>query len=364
MPRKFAVALVSGISCACLAAGAETNTPAPLLSGAARTIDPAAYESLVRENLDLRAENARVRQESERLRRDNAGLVLQLRDLEQKQENLTATLRDLRTPDDVKRDVERLRQDRVFLVSEIARLYLQIQRSQRGTNAAPSSVLQSPRPGTDLFRQLEKENQDLRAESAKLRQARQEESAARAELARQAQELSAALEQRTAESAQLHKDLAQLQSGRERERAAVRKLAERLVECLDENKTLREAAAGAKKSAAHGTPAATAPGGAVQTASVGAAAGTSRRSADILAAGLKLIEQHRYREAVTLYEKALNGSADDVSLHYNLGVLYEDYLKDPRNAAVQYRKYLELSPSAPDRDLVRSWLIELDLQSH
>jgi tetratricopeptide (TPR) repeat protein len=71
----------------------------------------------------------------------------------------------------------------------------------------------------------------------------------------------------------------------------------------------------------------------------------------------------RYREAEKLYLTGLQRDPTNAQLHYNLGVLYDDYLQKPREAARYYRKYLSLNPAAADAGIVRSWLPELDAQS-
>jgi hypothetical protein len=51
----------------------------------------------------------------------------------------------------------------------------------------------------------------------------------------------------------------------------------------------------------------------------------------------------------------------DADSHYNLGILYDEQFHDQRRAAVHYRRYLKLRPTAPDVDIVRNWLRDIDL---
>jgi regulator of sirC expression with transglutaminase-like and TPR domain len=45
---------------------------------------------------------------------------------------------------------------------------------------------------------------------------------------------------------------------------------------------------------------------------------------------------------------------------YNMGVLYGDYLKNSAKAIKYYRRYLDLSPRAPDAAIVRAWITDLE----
>jgi tetratricopeptide (TPR) repeat protein len=76
-----------------------------------------------------------------------------------------------------------------------------------------------------------------------------------------------------------------------------------------------------------------------------------------------LLAARRPRDAEKVYLKALKQDPKNPQVSYNLGVLYGDYLKDPRKAAKYYRRYIELAPRAPDVAAVRSWLLDLDARS-
>jgi tetratricopeptide (TPR) repeat protein len=66
----------------------------------------------------------------------------------------------------------------------------------------------------------------------------------------------------------------------------------------------------------------------------------------------------RYREAAAEYEKTLELDPDDADVHYNLAIVYDDYLQDNEKAVFHYRRYLDLSPDAPDRGMVSEWMEE------
>lgn len=65
---------------------------------------------------------------------------------------------------------------------------------------------------------------------------------------------------------------------------------------------------------------------------------------------------HRYKEAVWEYKKALEIAPDDADTHYNLGIVYDDHIKDREKAIFHYHKYLELCPDAEDAATVEEWI--------
>ncbi len=66
-----------------------------------------------------------------------------------------------------------------------------------------------------------------------------------------------------------------------------------------------------------------------------------------------------YDEATESYEKSLTFNPDNPDAHYNLGLLYGNVKSDPDNAVLHYRKYLELSPDAEDKEEVLGFIDKL-----
>ncbi len=52
-----------------------------------------------------------------------------------------------------------------------------------------------------------------------------------------------------------------------------------------------------------------------------------------------------FLEALSLYEKALDGSTDSAEIHYKMALLYDDKMKEPLNALHHFKRYLTLAPS-------------------
>jgi tetratricopeptide (TPR) repeat protein len=74
-----------------------------------------------------------------------------------------------------------------------------------------------------------------------------------------------------------------------------------------------------------------------------------------------LLAKERYKEAAAAYRRALDADPNAADVHYNLGVLYDQDLKDKRRAVRHYEAYLRLCPRAGDADRVYSWLREAQM---
>jgi len=63
-----------------------------------------------------------------------------------------------------------------------------------------------------------------------------------------------------------------------------------------------------------------------------------------------------YPRAVEMYAKALELNPADAEVCLQLGIIYQDNLKDTEKAAAYYREFLRLSPDSQKAELVRGWL--------
>jgi TolA-binding protein len=348
------LAVAAGLPCA----RAQPAAPAPSAeSRAAPTsaVPAGAYQRLVSENLDLREAAAQAAREADQLRRENARLVLQVQELEQRRDTLTALLRELRTPEEVTAELTRLRNERAILMGEVDRL------GKAGVGAGGAVPVAVPQPGSDLYRRLEAENQRLTEQLRANEEARLAEQQARGAEGQKQDDLRAAVATRERENAGLRRDLEALEKRRALEREALRRVAEKALEYQDELRRLREPAAAAP--APRGaSPSAAAPQEPAGRPDAGPA--KAELTPELLyAAARKLIAEGRYADAERVYSAALRRTPDDPRLHYNLAVLYDDYLRNPGKAAVHYRKYLQLNPTGPDAALVRAWLTEMEMRS-
>jgi len=71
----------------------------------------------------------------------------------------------------------------------------------------------------------------------------------------------------------------------------------------------------------------------------------------------------KFAEAENEYLQALRIDPTDADVHYNLGILYDDEMKQPEKAMVHYRRYLQLNPHGPDADQIRNWLMRIEMKA-
>jgi len=67
-----------------------------------------------------------------------------------------------------------------------------------------------------------------------------------------------------------------------------------------------------------------------------------------------------YKKAEGEYLKCLELEPDDASVHYNLGILYDDKLMEKHKASKHYTKFLELRPMGTESLHVRDWLFKIE----
>jgi tetratricopeptide (TPR) repeat protein len=314
----------------------QTNLPTAASPG----LDASTYQRLVDENLDLRRDQTRLTREANDLRRRNASLVLQVQELERKQAALTAALADYRSPEELKAELDRVRKERDTLSRDVERIRTEA-RTAAGGMAAPV-----PAAGSDLYRKLERENTELRGQLAAAQASVQSDSQARLAGSRRETQRAAQVEELNRELSAQRRELAQAAAHEKLLRTALVKVARKVhayETTLRENEARRLALAAATNVV------------------VGATARTSAPA--LLEAARKYVAAGRYRDAERLYLSGLQREPTNAPLHYSLGVLYDDYLQKPREAAIHYRRYLALNPTAPDAAIVRAWLLELDVES-
>lgn len=63
-----------------------------------------------------------------------------------------------------------------------------------------------------------------------------------------------------------------------------------------------------------------------------------------------------YQDAAEMFEKALEINPNDAPSHYNLGILFDEYLGDSKQAIGHYRAYMRLSEDDQKRNLVQGWI--------
>ncbi len=66
--------------------------------------------------------------------------------------------------------------------------------------------------------------------------------------------------------------------------------------------------------------------------------------------------QGDFLRAINLYEAALDDSPHCAEVHYKLGLVYDDKMKDPLNALHHFKRYLILSPNGAHANDVRNFM--------
>ncbi len=63
-----------------------------------------------------------------------------------------------------------------------------------------------------------------------------------------------------------------------------------------------------------------------------------------------------FLEAISLYERMLDGSAASAEVHYKIALLYDDKMNDPVHALHHFKRYLTLAPSGPRAAEVKEFM--------
>lgn len=345
-------------------------------------IDLDEYNELLQENLKLRKDLKDVEQNQEQVRKEKDRLAKEVRDLEGRIGEFTTRIQDLKQqqetatktepsvdPDrvmDLETKLAAAEGEKARLANELVKLREQKPAAVKEPPPTPPSMLPMAgvQPGSDLFRQLEEENASLKRKLAEAQSAGEQASVegetASSESERLSAELAAAQQSeqdaknRLAELMKhipsLEKDMGKLQVGMRKKDAdieareqAIRSMkveldrreqrllkAEKIVELLEKTRTELQWRNNAEKRDMHYNMA------------------------------CYYSQESRNGEAEGEYLKALRIDPNDADTHYNLGILYEQGLKNVRRAAMHYRKYLRLRPNAEDVDQVRLWLLEME----
>jgi len=327
------------------------NSPPPASSS---RIDAQTFQRIVNENLELRKEQTRLETEAGMLRQKNAALLVDIQDLERRKNQFALLMSQLKTPEESKEEIARLQSEKQALLREIER----VRRMMADMAPPPSTTSSAPRPGegSDLFKKIEKENFDLRLDLSKLRESLQKETGAKDLLARSEVSLKAEIIRLSQQKQTLS---AELDGAQHREAGLRKSLEEQAKKAFKADK----AAAGIKEQLEmqkRKEAAALLPPKGASTENSKQVGLTELSAEDLMGVARRSLAEKKAGDAEDAYLKALKLDPKNPQISYNLGVLYGDYLNDPRKAAKFYRQYLKLSPRAADAPTVRAWIIELD----
>lgn len=319
-------------------------------------------------------------------------LEQRLRQAETDKRRLEAQLEELRgrldaEPQPVAREqtealelqLQAARSEQTALREQLETLRLELAARPAAAAAAPAEPATAVRPGSDLFREMEKENVELRDRIAATEEDRRriEQSLSRTET--QAEEQRGAIEAHRRRQEELKEQLDHARiSERKYEkmvgelirrvpemeqnllglRAAVEEkdralaAAERELEALRSELRRREYRLRKAERAAE----------MIETARQEVRQIGAREKRDLhFNMGVVYAGQGRHRDAEQEYLRALRLDPGDPDVHYNLAILYDDELDDKLKAVMHYRKYLQLRPRASDAETVRQWLMQIEM---
>jgi len=352
----------------------EEEVPVPSSGSSARSEHLAnAYSELLAENLKLRKEMSNLKESSIR---EKDALESRVRKLEEAIARSSLTIESLKKRNESSANEE---EEKLEMERQLRELQQKLRDMTAAQNKRDAQSDQGVKQGSDLFVEKERENAFLRQQIAELKQEREralknwEDSiskaqnkerdyekavASRDELQRQLEEARSSEDQHKQiikklmeEIPELEKDLSQMQSTgaeaqevlneKEKEldtlRQELQKREYRLMKAEKMHKILQEAYNEIKET------------------------GDKDRRDMHYNVAVVYTREGRFEEAKEEYLKALKLDPNDADVHYNLGVLYDDYLDDKESAALHYRKYLLLKPHAADVDQVKDWLMKIEV---
>jgi len=84
--------------------------------------------------------------------------------------------------------------------------------------------------------------------------------------------------------------------------------------------------------------------------------GREQSVTDHIGKGRAFYRQGNYEKAVEMYEKAVILDPGNAEGYLQLGIIYDDNIKDEEKAVEYYRRYLQLDPDSDKAQRVRKWL--------
>ena len=217
--------------------------------------------------------------------------------------------------------------------------------------------------GSALFKEMQRENQQLRKQLQENRQLLQDCQGNLEKLKEQLASREEAMQKQQAalrESEEANQKLAeQLDRANEshgnlqQTLAAQKARSEKLQEIVDELKFLVEKQAGAVNSQKKQLTA-------LRESTLGASGETLEDRVNLHYNLAVLYDKTQmYERAEEQYRRCLELDPEDAAVHYNLGILYEDKLDNPRRALKHYEAFLSLNPDPDDARRVSRWVQEL-----
>jgi tetratricopeptide (TPR) repeat protein len=84
-----------------------------------------------------------------------------------------------------------------------------------------------------------------------------------------------------------------------------------------------------------------------------------KKANDLYNQGIDAIQRQQYNQAESSLKESIRFNPKDKDAYYNLGVLYENYFADKKNALDCYQRYVRLAPQAENVKEVRAWIEDI-----
>ena len=382
---------------------AEPALPPAAESGTASRAEeqPAAAntgaDSLLKENLELRRKIVETTKAEEEARKENEQLTAGIKDMERKNAQFAVLISDLEgqkkasdgNPAREKELEARLaeaEQERAKQGEELQRLRQALdQEKETAAVTAPQPAKAMPagtesvKPGSDLFKDTERQNLLLKNKLVEIEEARLKAVRDREELLKKADSAQETARQAGLKQKQMEEKLAaataaQKETGRTLEKLMAQIPAlEKELSTLKNKTTTKDSTLTSKERDLQAM--------AVELEKRERRLIKAERMTTVLEKTREEVAQisdrerrdmhynmavvyakeGKLREAESEYLRSLRIDPNDAAVHYNLGILYDDELNDKEKAAIHYRKYLKLNPHGADVDAVKGWLLKIDM---
>lgn len=358
--------------------------------GPTKAIDTAAYGELLEKNLELRRKIAEASGSAKITRNENERLSREVNDLGQRIGRLTLVIRDLEKEKSSSLkslnkvlELESLlagaKEERDRLGNELDALQERITGLRTEQVEPAPAVTAMVRPGSDLFRQIEKENILLKDKLVEIETKRQKAVEAWQGIVKKGEEADGKVKRASEKQKEMKKELAEARSVGKQQRQEINKLLKKMP---DLEKELSELKTTLKKKDTAFTA------GEMDIATlkselqmrehrlikaermtallekareeVRQVSDTEKRDMHYNMAAV-YAKEGKFRDAEREYLRALRLDPADAVVHYNLGILYDDNLNNKRRAAMHYRRFLKLSPHSEDVDAVKDWLMRIEM---
>ncbi|MBN2300973.1 MAG: tetratricopeptide repeat protein [Lentisphaerae bacterium] len=356
-------------------------------------IDEEALVKLQKENEELRRKIKIATEEKSATARKNEQLEKDMRELEQNMQLFVVKIRQLEQAKaeapqdnmdkmmDLESQLSKADMEKSKLAVRLAELQKQVETLKvAAVKPAPAPVSGlSVKPDSDLFKRTQEENLALKNKLVEIETARIEAAKAREEAAMKARKIEEEARAKAEHEAELEKKLAGVREAEKEHRQTISVLLSKIPELEQELSRMNKKATAQEEALQyrernlealqreidqreHRLIKAERMAAILEQARSEVSRVSDREKRDMhYNMGAIYAKEGQYHAAEKEYLNALRIDPTDASVHYNLGILYDDHLGDKQKAARHYRRYLKLNPHASDIDQVRSWLMKIEM---